>query len=78
MKLTKKLTFVLATTAAACVLHADTSATSDSAEGTLGQRYGELSFTDQNISHVSNDLTSLDFGINYPVTGHLDLGGNYA
>src|SRR5579862_9332755 len=80
MKLTKKLTFVLATTAAACVLHADTSATSDSADssaGTIGQRYGELSFTDQNVSHISNDFTSLGFDLNYPATKHLDIGAGY-
>jgi hypothetical protein len=77
MNLTKKIILALAT-AAAGVLHADVSATSDSSAGTLGQRYGELGFTDQNISHISNQFTSLSFGINYPITQHIDLGGSYS
>jgi hypothetical protein len=77
MNLTKITPFLLATAAAACVLHADVPATSDSSAGTLGQRYGELSFTAQNITHVSNDATSLDFGVNCPIAKHIDLGGSY-
>jgi hypothetical protein len=77
MNITTKLTLMLATAAAACVVHADVPAASDSSAGTLGQRYGEVSFTDQDINHISNDAYDLGLGVNYPVVEHLDLGANY-
>ncbi|HSY54441.1 MAG TPA: hypothetical protein VK785_08340 [Opitutaceae bacterium] len=76
MSLTKKLTLVLVTAAAACIGRADVSATADSV-GTIGQRYGELSFTDQSIKHVSSNAYDGELGFNLPVFKHLDLGASY-
>ncbi|MGA3008072.1 MAG: hypothetical protein ABSE59_09305 [Opitutaceae bacterium] len=77
MNLTKKLSFVLATFVAASLLHADEPATPDTSVGTLGQRYGELGFTDQVIKHISNNSYDGELAANVPVTRFLDLGGSY-
>jgi hypothetical protein len=74
MNLTRKLVVVLAAAAVTCAVHADTSDT----VGTLGQRYGSFSFTDQSVKHSSNDLYDVDFGLNDPITRYLDLSGDLA
>jgi hypothetical protein len=45
--------------------------------GTLGQRYGELSFGVADLQHVSPNFYDLSFGGNLPLTRELDLGANF-
>jgi hypothetical protein len=79
MNLTKKLSLALTIVAAACLVHADEPASTDTSAGTLGQRYAELSFTNQVIEHVpsNNNYYYGELGANVPVTKGLDLGGSY-
>jgi hypothetical protein len=84
MNLTKKLVFVLAAVATAWAVRADvpastgTAADLDASAGTLGQRYGSFSLTDQSVNHSSNDLYEVDFGLNDPLTRYLDVGAELA
>lgn len=57
---------------------AQTPATSETSQGTLGKRYAELDFAVADPSQTSDNVYGTSLGFNMPVTSYLDISGGYA